>query len=108
MKDERGKTDLSSYDLTDSPTRRAISAGVQRVELGLHSHIVVMQGFANVWGRVCYFLILRQKDDPCAFRSYPGFQRVVTRLCRMALSCVARGILCARDEETIRRSAGSP
>jgi len=31
-------------------------------------------GFANVWGRIYYFLILRQKDDVtglilCAFRS---------------------------------------
>ena len=29
MRDERGKTDLSSYDLTDGPTRRASSASVQ-------------------------------------------------------------------------------
>jgi hypothetical protein len=29
MRDERGKTDLSSYDLSDGPTRRASSAWVQ-------------------------------------------------------------------------------
>jgi hypothetical protein len=29
MRDERGKTDLSSCDLTDGPTRRASSAWVQ-------------------------------------------------------------------------------